>query len=65
MPFQSRAQQRWGHTKAGEEALGGPAKVAEWDAATKGKDIPERVAKESHAPHNHGGRASGHTPSKR
>ncbi len=40
MPFVSRQQQKWGHTPEGEKALGGPSKVAEWDAATKGKDIP-------------------------
>jgi hypothetical protein len=42
MPFTSLAQQRWGHSPAGIKALGGPAKVAEWDAATKGKKLPER-----------------------
>jgi hypothetical protein len=43
MPFVSRAQQRWGHTEAGEKALGGPAAVAEWDSATpKGKGVPQR-----------------------
>jgi hypothetical protein len=35
MPFVSPRQQRWGHTAEGEKALGGPAKVAEWDRATK------------------------------
>lgn len=45
MPFQSRAQQALGHSEAGEKALGGPAKVAEWDAATKGKKLPARKAK--------------------
>lgn len=45
MPFQSRAQQRWGHTKEGVKALGGKKNVAEWDKATKGKKIPERKKK--------------------
>lgn len=45
MPFKSRAQQRWGHTPTGEKALGGPAKVAEWDAASKGKKLPARADK--------------------
>jgi len=45
MPFTSRSQQRWGHTKAGEEALGGREAVAEWDAETKGKKLPQRVSK--------------------
>jgi hypothetical protein len=42
MPYKSQAQRRWAHTEAGTEALGGRAKVAEWDAATKGKDLPAR-----------------------
>jgi hypothetical protein len=44
MPFLSEAQRRWGHTAEGEKALGGAAKVAEWDEATKGKHIPKRVS---------------------
>lgn len=40
MPFVSRQQQKWGHTAEGEKALGGPAKVHEWDQATKGRDLP-------------------------
>ena len=43
MPFVSDAQRRWGHTPEGEKALGGPAKVAEWDNATKGMKLPKRV----------------------
>lgn len=42
MPYQSRAQQGWAHTAAGEKALGGPSKIAEWDAASKGKKLPAR-----------------------
>ncbi len=42
MPLVSRAQRRWAHTPDGTKALGGPTKVAEWEAATKGK-LPERV----------------------
>ncbi len=34
MPWKSVQQARWGHTPAGEKALGGADKVAEWDAAT-------------------------------
>ena len=45
MPFKSRAQQRWGHTKEGVKALGGKKNVAEWDKSTKGKKIPERKKK--------------------
>lgn len=43
MPFKSAAQRRWAHTEAGTEALGGPAKVSEWDQASKGKKLPEHV----------------------
>lgn len=40
MPYKSDAQRRWAHTPAGEKALGGPAKVAEWDSASKGMKLP-------------------------
>ena len=40
MPF-SRKQLAWAHTATGEKDLG-PAKVSEWDAEAKGKDLPER-----------------------
>jgi hypothetical protein len=43
MPYRSLAQERWGHTPEGQKALGGPAAVHEWDSATKGKHLPERV----------------------
>lgn len=42
MPYVSDAQRRWAHTAAGTKALGGEAKVKEWDAASKGKDLPEK-----------------------
>lgn len=42
MPYKSKQQERWAHTKSGEKALGGKAKVAEWDAASKGKKLPEK-----------------------
>lgn len=42
MPFRSDAQRRWGHSAAGLAALGGKAKVAEWDAATPAH-LPERA----------------------
>ena len=49
MPYLSKAQQGWAHTPAGTKALGGPAKVHEWDKATKGKygSLPGHVP--SHA----------------
>lgn len=44
-PYKSNAQRRWAHTAAGKKALGGNAGVHEWDEATKGKKLPEKVAK--------------------
>lgn len=43
MPFLSEAQRGWGHTPEGMKALGGADKVAEWDQATKGKELPDKV----------------------
>ena len=43
MPYESIAQERWAHTPEGEKALGGPAKVAEWDSASKGMKLPRKV----------------------
>jgi hypothetical protein len=43
MPYKSIKQERWAHTPTGEKALGGPAKVAEWDAASKGKRLPMKI----------------------
>ena len=43
MPFASKAQMRWAHTPSGMKALGGAAKVAEWDSATRGKKLPKKV----------------------
>jgi hypothetical protein len=45
MPYKSDAQRRWAHTEAGKEALGGEAAVHEWDEATKGRKLPEKVSK--------------------
>jgi len=45
MPYKSLAQERWAHTPTGTKALGGSAKVAEWDSATKGKKLIKKVAK--------------------
>lgn len=44
MPYVSRAQQRWAHTATGTRALGGAAKVHEWDEASKGMKLPARAA---------------------
>ncbi len=45
MPWKSVQQARWGHSQAGQKALGGPAKVAEWDAATPKGSLPQRAPK--------------------
>ena len=42
MPYRSKKQMRFAHTDAGLKAFGGAKKVAEWDAATKGKKLPEK-----------------------
>ena len=34
MPWASKSQARWGHSPTGVKALGGAAKVSEFDAAT-------------------------------
>jgi len=44
-PYSSEAQRRWAHTDAGKKALGGEAAVHEWDEATKGKHLPEKLEK--------------------
>jgi hypothetical protein len=45
VPYRSKSQARWAHTPAGIKALGGPDKVAEWDAATGGRKLPERKSR--------------------
>ena len=47
IPYKSNAQRKWAHTPAGEKALGGPEKVKEWDQASEGKKLPEKVAKKA------------------
>ncbi len=44
MPFLSKAQNAWGHTPAGEKALGGSGKVKEWEGATDYSKLPEHKA---------------------
>ena len=41
--YASIKQARWAHTEQGEKALGGPAKVAEWDHATDFSALPMKV----------------------
>ena len=43
MPYVSRKQEAFAHTPEGMKQFGGPAKVAEWDAASKGLKLPERA----------------------
>ena len=50
MPYRSEAQRRWAHTATGEKALGGQSAVHEWDEATKGKKLPEKIEKSLMAP---------------
>ena len=45
MPYKSKAQEAWAHTSEGMRKLGGPAKVKEWDTASKGVSLPDRVEK--------------------
>ncbi len=45
MPYISNQQRKWAHTPTGTKALGGPSKVAEWDAASKGMKLPKKVGK--------------------
>jgi len=47
MPWASVQQARWGHSPAGVRALGGRAKVAEYDAATPKGSLPRYAAKKS------------------
>lgn len=43
MPFKSNQQRKWAHTQDGMDALGGPAKVKEWDVASKSMSAPKRI----------------------
>lgn len=43
MPFKSKAQERWGNSLAGRKALGA-AGVQEWNQASKGLPLPEKVS---------------------
>jgi hypothetical protein len=44
-PYASDAQRHWAHTPTGEKSLGGKKAVHEWDEASKGKKLPEKVSK--------------------
>lgn len=45
MPFKSRLQARWANSPTGVKALGGKAKVAEWNHSTDFKKLPMKVKK--------------------
>lgn len=45
MPWKSEAQRKWGNSPTGIRALGGKRNVAEWNKATEGKKLPQRVKK--------------------
>lgn len=45
MPYVSDQQRKWAHTEKGMKALGGKAKVAEWDKESKGLDLPKKKVK--------------------
>jgi hypothetical protein len=49
LPFLSKKQNAWGHSAAGVKALGGPAKVKEWESATDYSSLPERKKPEKGA----------------
>jgi hypothetical protein len=49
MLFRSKAQARWAHS-VGEKALGGAAKVHEWDQSTDFSGLPDRVAGKGDGP---------------
>jgi hypothetical protein len=63
MTYRSQAQKNWAHSKEGMDALGGPGKVAEWDKASEGLDLPERsqapVSKKKEKPKPTARRSSG------
>ena len=43
MPYSSNQQRKWAHTEKGMKALGGAAKVAEWDKESKGMKLPGKI----------------------
>lgn len=45
MPWKSKQQRKWGHTKEGTKALGGIKAVQEWEKATGNKKLPKYAKK--------------------
>lgn len=52
MPFESTAQNAWAHTPEGVKALGGEAKVKEWEHATDYSHLPKHVHEYSNTPYH-------------
>jgi hypothetical protein len=50
-PWKSKSQQAWGNSPAGHKALGNSG-VGEWNAASKGKTLPQRVKQAVKKPRN-------------
>lgn len=50
MPFVSESQRRWGNSPSGHKALGSKG-VDEWNQASAGKSLPEKVSKAKHPNH--------------
>lgn len=44
MSFVSKAQNAWAHTSAGTKALGGEAKVKEWESDTDYSSLPDKTS---------------------
>lgn len=51
MPFKSQAQNRWAHTSAGKRALGGSAKLKEWEKSTDFSKLPKKLERGSLGKH--------------
>ena len=47
MPYRSDAQRRFFHSKGAHKAGITPATVKEWDDASRGQEVPERVEKKA------------------
>jgi hypothetical protein len=42
MPYKSIKQEKWAHSPSGQKALGASG-VKEWDQASKGLKLPEKI----------------------
>lgn len=55
MPWKSKAQERWGNSPAGHQALGDKG-VDEWNKSSKGKKLPARVGAGKKKKYNYRGK---------